>query len=426
MTSSSSVRVVRAGLGDPLASSEFQRELEQRWFVWDRCVAGKRRVEVHPLVLGEAAHEEAMRVAKEATALVFRAADHAAASAPERALYRFHPDVDQLAAAARAGRDRTALVRVDLLLRDDGHFVACEVNADCPGGYNETLALPRLARLAGFKQAARDPTTIAQRLADRLVALAGGPSSPRGVIGLVCATAYAEDLQICAIVEQLVRARGGRVMRMPATGPQASGRGVAFRGERIAVLYRFYPLEYMAEQRNITALADAVERGELRCVSSFDVIHAQSKLAMARAWAHEPMRANAVFPGTFALRDLEGASVLRDRAGWVVKRDLSRVGDHVIVGALETDEAFRAALDGIADAELEGEVWVAQRFVPPGYVPTPWGPRCLTLGVYVLDGVSLGYFARLTPTSHCSHDALVVPVFVGDAEPLTATAEVCA
>lgn len=405
-------RVVRACPGDPLASSELVLELEQRWFVWDRCVAGKRRVEVHPLLLDEAGHEEAIRVAEEAAALVFRAADRAAADATERARYRLHPDVEMLAAAARAGHDRTALVRVDLLLRDDGRFVACEVNADCPGGHNETLALPRLARLAGFKDA-RDPTTVAHRLADRLVALSGGRGSPRGVIGLVCATAYAEDLQICAIVERLVRDRGGRTMRMPTTGPQESGTGVAFRGERIAVLYRYYPLEYLAEQRNVAALARATERGELACVSSFAVIHAQSKLAMARAWASEPFRASTVFPETLALRDIDGVTLLRDRPDWVVKRDLSRVGDHVIVGALETDEAFRATVDGVAEGELDGEVWVAQRYIPPGYVPTPWGPRCLTLGVYLLDGAFVGYFARITPTSHCSHDALVVPVFVG-------------
>ncbi len=409
----SDVRVVRAGPGDLLARAEVNLELEQRWYVWDRCLAGKRRVEVHPLVLGEAAHADAVAVAIEAAGLVFRAADRAAADPRERARYQLHPDVEQLASAARAAGDRGTLVRVDLLLREDGRFVACEVNTDCPGGHNESLALPQLARRAGFRGGI-DPNNIAPQLADRLVALSGGRGSPRGVIGLVCATAYAEDLQICAIVERLVRERGGRVRRMPATGPQASGGGVAYRGERLAVLYRYYPTEYMAEQKNIGALASAVANGALTCLSTFSVIHAQSKLAMARAWASEPLRANGAFPGTFALRDLDGASVLRDRAGWVLKRDLSRVGDHVIVGALETDDAFRELLDEVHEAEAAGEVWVAQRFVPPGYVPTPWGPRCLTLGAYLLDGIFAGYLARLTPTSHCSHDALMVPVFVGD------------
>jgi hypothetical protein len=53
------------------------------------------------------------------------------------------------------------------------------------------------------------------------------------------------------------------------------------------------------------------------------------------------------------------------------------------------------------------------RWLEPGTPsPTPWGPRCLTLGVYLLDGAFVGYLARLTAVSHCSHDALVVPVFV--------------
>ena len=180
----------------------------------------------------------------------------------------------------------------------------------------------------------------------------------------------------------------------------------------MAVLYRFYPLEYMQEQANIPALARATELGELTCISSFSAIHAQSKLAMARAWLTEPLAAASVLPETYAFRSLDGSMLARERSDWVLKRDLSRVGEHVIVGALETDDAFHAAVDGVAEGEGEGEVWVAQRFVPPGTVATPWGPRCLTLGVYLLDGVFVGYLARLTTASHCSHDALVVPVFV--------------
>jgi hypothetical protein len=106
-----------------------------------------------------------------------------------------------LAAASLAGGDSSALVRVDLLLRDDGRFLACEVNAD-----------------------------------------------------------------------------------------------VAYRGERLAVLYRFYPVEHMEEQANVPALSRATERGELASVSAFSVIHAQSKLAMARAWHTEPHAVGSALP----------------------------------------------------------------------------------------------------------------------------------
>jgi hypothetical protein len=58
-----------------------------------------------------------------------------------------------------------------------------------------------------------------------------------------------------------------------------------------------------------------------------------------------------------------------------------------------------------------GQSWIAQRFVRQRAIPTPWGDRYVTLGAYVLDGRFVGYFARITPQSHVSHDALCVPVF---------------
>ncbi len=407
------VRVDALPLADPLSAlPDLSRSLQHEHLVWDAWVAGRRRVDLHPLFLTRAAHESASLAACRAAALVARAADRAAADPLERARYRLHPDVERLAAASRAAGDRASLVRVDLLLRDDGRFVACEVNADCPGGHNETVALPRLARSAGVRRGF-DPTDVAPRLADRLVALSGGPGSPRGAIALVYATAWAEDLQVVAFLERLVTQRGGRAVRAPVGA--VKGEPLAYRGERIAVLYRFYPLEYMAELPNVDDLARATERGLLANLSSFACIHAQSKLAMARAFAHEPDEAREVFAGTVAFADVDRTALGSERADWVLKRDLSRVGDHVLVGALATDDEMRAAIHDVDAAEREGDVWIAQRFVPQRPIATPWGPRLLTLGAYVLDGSFAGYFARLSRTSHCSHDALVLPVFVEEA-----------
>jgi hypothetical protein len=400
-----SIELAPLPLADPLALPDLARSLQYEHLVWDAFVAGKRRVDLHPIVLSEAAHEEAKRVAVRAVELVSRVP-----SENERARYALHPDIERLASAARAAGDLGSLARVDLLLREDGRFVVCEVNADCPGGHNESVALPRLARSAGMRRGF-DPTDVAPRLADRLVALSGGKGSPRGAIALVYATAWAEDLQVVAFLEKLIRERGGRALRTPVTA--LSGDPITVRGERIAVLYRFYPLEYLAEMPNVGDLARATEKGDLSSMSSFACIHAQSKLAMARAFVNEPEAARDVFPETIAFADAEHAALARDREAWVLKRDLSRVGDHVIVGALATDDEMRLAVRDIEDLEKhDGDVWIAQRFVPQRSIATPWGPRLLTLGVYVLDGVFAGYFARITRTSHCSHDALVLPVFV--------------
>lgn len=385
------VRVEPLAIADPLAIPELSRELGLRWLVWDAFVAGKRRVDVHPLFLSEAAHEEAVSVATRAFRLVQGAAERAAEDDRERALYRLHPDVERLALSARRGGDRGSIVRVDLLLREDGRFVACEVNADCPGGYNETLALPRLARAAGLRSG-HDPTRAASLLVDRLVAMAGG-----GTIALTYATAWAEDLQVVALLERMLVERGARAMRVSPSALDPS---------RFSVLYRFHPLEDLAGTRVVEPLALATERGELRSMSSFGCIHAQSKLAMARAFAHWPERAREVFPETIPFTRV-------DRQGWVVKRDLSRVGDHVLVGPMI--DAWDAVMDEVAALQQNGEVWVAQRYVPQRPIATPWGPRLLTLGVYLLDGAFAGYFARLSETSLCTHDALVVPTFLDSA-----------
>lgn len=401
------VRVEPLAVADPLGLPGLERELVHEWLVWDAWVAGRRRVDLHPFVLTPRAHEEARAVAEAAWRHVAGAAAEAHASAEERALYGFHPDVTRLAAAAWASGDRGSIARVDLLLGEDGRFVACEVNADCPGGFNETLALPRLAVSAGLRRGTvTDPTSVAGALADRLVAQSGGPGSPRGLVALAYATAYSEDLQICALVERLVQQRGGRTVRIAPTGLAPLGDGVGVRGERVAALYRFYPLEWMAGQRNVDALERAT-LGGLSCMTSFAWIYAQSKLAMARG-------ASRVFPETVPF-DAVAPRLLAEREQWVVKRDLSRVGDHVFVGALSTPEEFAEVAAEVTEAAADGQVWIAQRYVPQAPIATPWGPRLVTLGVYLVDGVFAGYFARLSPTSHCSHDALVLPVFVKEA-----------
>ena len=413
-----SARVEPLAVADPLGLPSLEHELQHGWLVWDAWVAGKRRVDLHPFVLSGAAHREAVRIAERAWSLVSDAAARAAADPSESARYRLHPDDERLAPATRAAGDSGSVARVDLLLREDGRFVACEVNADCPGGYNETLALPRLARAAGLRRGT-DPTHVAGRLADWLVERSGGAGSPKGVIALAYATAYAEDLQVCALLERLVLERGGRAVRVAPTALARSndGVGVQVRGERVSVLYRFYPVEWMAGQKNVDAIVSATASGELVSMSSFSCIHAQSKLAMARAFASHPDEAAEVFPETIAFADLPRERLDAEREAWVVKRDLSRVGDNVFVGALAAAEEFREIVAEIADAEADlGQVWIAQRFVPQASIPTPWGARLVTLGVYLLDGVFAGYFARLSEASHCSHDALVLPVFVDDRE----------
>lgn len=394
--------------GDVVGSREGRAVLEGA-LVWDAHVGGRRRVAAEPLVLSPARHADAVRKASEARSLVFRAGERARTDPALRARYRLAPDVARLAEADTGTRAR-ALTRVDLLLGEDGRFVACEVNADCPGGHNETLALPRLARLGGYR-GGFDPTCVVAALADELVALAGGQGSPRGVVAVTYATAWAEDLQVAALVVRAVEARGGRAVRVGFSQLRAKPDGVFVRGERVAVLYRYLPLEYMTGEA-MGDLADAIARGQLDVVNPASVIHAQSKLSMACLWEWAPSLAEGIFPETRAFAGMDPERLVRESDAWVLKRDLSRVGDHVIVGAMVGPEAFAAAVRDVVEDEEAGAVWVVQRHVAQEWLPTPRGLELLTLGVYFLGDTFVGYFARLSPTRLCTHDAVVVPVFV--------------
>jgi glutathionylspermidine synthase len=396
-------QVVSIGGGDPLRAPTLLRELEQRYLVWDAFVAGERRVDLHPIVLPRALHERAVHVAESVMRSVSTAAARAHADPIERALYRLPKSAERLAEASSFARDDASLVRVDLLLGEDGDFHVCEINADCPGGHNEALGLPKLARAAGFTRG-HDPTHVVPALAHRLADLA---RQKAGAVGIIYATAYAEDLQVCAIVRRELQKLGVQAVLAPPTAPTLDASGaLVIRGVRIGALYRYFPAEYMEGQGNVSDIAQAIASGRVRTLSSFAHVYTQSKLSLARAGAL------ANVPETHDLLDVPEETLRAERAEWVVKRSYGRVGEDVVVGALQSQEDWNLALAAIVPERRAGESWIAQRFVRQASMPTPWGPRLLTLGVYLLDGKFAGYFARVTTASHVSHDALVLPTFV--------------
>jgi glutathionylspermidine synthase len=415
---SAAIAEVRAlGRFDPLRDPSLYRELTQRYLVWDAYVGGERRVDLHPLVLPEALHLAAANAACDVVRAVGAVCERAHSDPEERARYGLHPDVLELASASHAAGDRASLFRVDLLLGEDGAWHACEINADCPGGHNEAFGLPRLARAAGFLAGA-NPTRVVEAFAARIAGLSQRGIDP-GAVGLLFATAYAEDLQVCAILQRAIQQWNVPALLAPPTAPRLKNGRLYVGATPVTVLYRYFPAEYMEGQKNLGDIAAAVRSGAVQTMSSFRHIFVQSKLGMARAWAlkHTLGRGEEVLvrhlPETFDLAEVSRAALLADRGGWVVKRALGRVGDEVFVGAVcDDDVEWTALVDGALSKRSRGEPWIAQRFIRQRPVPTPWGPRYVTLGAYVLDGAFCGYFARVTRESHVSHDALVVPVFV--------------
>jgi glutathionylspermidine synthase len=394
--------------GEPLDDERLSHELVERYLVFDAFVGGERRVDLHPLVLSAAAHRAAVRAAESVMRDVSAVALDAFADEREAARYGFADEVHMLARASHAAGDDASLVRVDLLLDEHARFVACEINADCPGGHNEAEGLPALARRAGFRGGS-SPSRVLDALASRLAALAKRPDGSPGTVALLYATAYAEDLQPCALIARALKLRGVRAILAPPTAPRAHRGGLAIGNERIDVLYRFFPTEYMEGQANLEAIASAVRSGRVRTLSSFAHMYTQSKLAFARACA---AGVSAHLPHSVSVDALDPRELREQRAQWVLKRALGRVGEQVFVGPLFSDDDWRQVVSEVVAARDAGERWIAQRYVRQQRLASPWGDRYVTLGAYLLDGRFCGYFARITKETHASHDALCVPVFV--------------
>ncbi|HVW27331.1 MAG TPA: hypothetical protein VHC69_18330 [Polyangiaceae bacterium] len=404
------------GVPDPLGDGALYLELQRRYLVWDAFVGGARRVDLHPLVLSAPLHARAVRAAEDAWRVVSHMADLAHEDGDELARYGLVPDAVTLLRAARSGADDASFVRVDLLLSESGDWYACEVNVDSPGGYNEAVGLPSLARAAGLRGLSA-PANPLSALADRLCAIAAQTND--GGIGLVHSTAYAEDLQIAALLRRELRARGSDGMLLAATTLHDDGVHLHARGRPLSVLYRHYPTEYLQGFRNVPELARCLARGAVKSVTSFSWYPAQSKFAYARAWARRselpaPLSraVEATLPYTIDVTSIPVSRLLGERRDWVLKRALGRVGDQVVVGELTDDALWASVVDDVMAFRAHGERWIAQRRVPQRALPTPWGPRLVTLGAYLCDGRFAGYFARLSTESHVSHDALCIPVFV--------------
>lgn len=410
--STDAIRVAALRSREPLANPLFEQALSRRYLIFDAYVSGERRVDLHPLILSPSVHQQAVECAETAARVVTSVAERAHQDEAEAQCYGFSNDVRRLASASWNGQDHSTLYRVDLLWGHSG-FRACEINADCPGGHNEALGLPLLSQAAGFWSGI-NPTTVIDRLCQQLIDL----TNQDGAIALVYATAYAEDLQVCALIQRELQRRGATAILAPPTALRRKGKGLWIGKQSVSVLYRYFPTEYMEGQRNLSAIIDAVASGHVKTLSNFAAIFPQSKLAFARAHRHKDtlsatdQQGLCFLPQTFALSDVPLAQLVSERPRWVLKRALGRVGEEVFVGSLLREPDWIQVLDRAQTEHSQGEVWIVQEFVPQRAVQTPFGPRLLTLGAYVLNGRFCGYFARLTTDSHASHNALCLPVFV--------------
>ena len=294
--------------------------------------------------------------------------------------------------------------RFDFFERAGGGFAALEYNCDKPAGQREIWASEEIGPARGNANRgarARFRHALA-RAWRRHAGRAAGP--PR--LAILCDPAHREEFRLAYLFGREAGALGWEwdVVDPPALGVDG-GHALAY-GERVDVVLRHYPAEYLHELPAAVALLEA----RVLWLNDPRAVVAQAKSAFAALWTllrenrwltrAEAKLVERCVPPTALASQIGWLDRARARPeDWVLKPVLGRYSERVTAGALATAAEWQVALDA---AETSPDDWIVQAFVPPRrrWLPSTEGgrPGYVNWGVYLADGRPAGFCPRLQPT----------------------------
>lgn len=270
------------------------------------------------------------------------------------------------------------VMRFDFHYTSEGWRVS-EVNSDVPGGFIEGSAFTRLvAEHAEHKYVPGDP---AGRYAQS-IALA----APSGHIALVHATGYMDDRQVMLYLSRELALRG---CRTTLCSPDM----VDWEQDRPDLIVRFFPAEWLPNLPRAAHWQRFFRACEIPQSNPGYALLSQSK-RLPLVWDHlaTPMSQwKRLLPETrelIAIRD-------EPQDSWVLKPAMGRVGDGILMqGATPAREARSIR----RWSRWFPRYWIAQRRFRTVPVETANGLLYPCLGVYTVDGIAAGAYARVAPT----------------------------
>lgn len=302
-----------------------------------------------------------------------------------------------LAASLAPATGAARFMRFDFHLTRQGWQIS-EVNSDVPGGFNEASGFTRLMALEMGATACGDPAgDLARATAARRVGM--------GPVGLVHATAYADDRQVMEYLAREFAKPGVAVVQLsPAQVIWQGRKAMAPDGRELSAMLRFFPAEWLDElprksgwQKFFSALTP---------VSNSPIALLTQTKRWPLAWDElkTPLPIwRRLLPETRDPRTVNW----RDDEGWVVKPAFGRVGEGVGLRGATSPKDWRKIA---RSAYWFPRYWVAQRRFETLPVSTSLGTLFPTLGVYVIDGRAAGIYARCARTpliDQRSHEAAV-------------------
>jgi len=310
------------------------------------------------------------------------------------------------------------LSRFDWAWTADGRWKLLEINSDTPAGLWETGAIE--GDVARLHRAASAPSaSFWQKLAAswrRCAAQALGKGEPKRVrsVGLVGALDVPEDADQLRAHARAAQLAFPRARRRLGTVDDLAVRGgrVTLDGQPLDLVYRYYPLDWLAEPR-WSSLLSAVADGRIAMLPSPAALIPQSKAFLALLWE---LREQGFFPPT------EAAAVTRHVArttldarafghhAYVIKPYLEREGRGVRFSGEVSARERRRFLD--AAVVYQERLDVARARIP---VATARGwrreTRHLVFGVFLTGSEIAGVYTR-AGARITGREAVYVPTLV--------------
>lgn len=369
------------------------------YLMWNAYVEGNLCALAEPVRLPAGEMEEVAGLSERFSGLIERTIDLVLDDPELLAWYRFTPRLRKLLAFEPRPRPPVTLARYDAFLTPGG-WRFCEFNTDVPGGIHEGAALNDLIL--------RDPSRfqVVRLLAD---ALCGERVRP--TVAVCYASGYGEDLEQCQFLRREWSRQGIPAILCNPENLVWDGRDLRAFGEKIDVVYRFFPGEWMAEVENLEDFLRAWRSGAFRMINGFSSLIAQSKKTMA-LWHERPdlLRPDERdlvarhLPRTEVFRSGEIDRYLRERQRLVVKRQFGRIGEEVLMGSLCAEAEWAEWLRWPAS---EPDQWIVQERFENLPLDVDGEALYACFGPYVVSGRFAGFYTRLAGDGFITYDALV-------------------
>jgi glutathionylspermidine synthase len=278
------------------------------------------------------------------------------------------------------------VMRFDFHFTDEGWRIS-EVNADVPGGFIEASGFTQLmaAHYPGTTAPPDPASTYARTLADAL-----GPDS---VIGLVHATAYSDDHQVMQFLGKRMIEHGLRaILSSPGHIRWHKDRASissSFAESRLDAIVRFFPAEWLPALPTKSQWTSFLSGSRTPISNPASALLVQTK-RFPLAWdglstalpTWRMLLPQTVCPST----------VLKDLSEWVVKPALGRVGEDIAISGVTSDRKMQLIHTA---AKRRPTQWVAQRRFAAVPVTNETGSYYPSIGVFTIDGIASGVYARI-------------------------------